>query len=49
MYRNLLEQHVIHSIRAAPIQLAIFMNNNASCHTINNKENILIIKWPAQT
>ena len=53
VYRNLLE-HAIPSIRAALIQPAIFMHDNAPCHTAKRvkdylqQENIPVMKWPAQ-
>ena len=55
MYCNLLEQHVIPSFRAASIQPAIFMHDNAPCHTAKRvkdylqQENIPVMKWPAQS
>ena len=55
VYRNLLEQHIIPSVRAASIQLAIFIHDNTSCHTAKRvkdylqQENIPVMKWPAQS
>ena len=50
VYRNLLEQHVIPSVRAASIQPSIFMHDNASCITAKRvkdylqQENIPVMK-----
>ena len=40
-YRNLLQQHVIPSVRAASIQPAIFMHDNAPCHTAKHIKDCL--------
>ena len=53
VYRNLLEQKVIPSLKESPIQPAIFMHDNAPCHTARRvkqdlaEENIDVVDWPA--
>ncbi len=55
VYQNLLQQHAVPSLRSSPNQLAIFMQDNALCHTAKRvkqfleAENIEIMKWPAQS
>ena len=55
VYQNLLRQHVVPPLRSSPNQPAIFMQDNAPCHTAKRvkqfleTENIEIMKWPAQS
>ena len=55
VYRNILVQQVIPSIRASPTELPIFMHDTAPCHTAKLVENYLqqegieVMKWPAQS
>ena len=55
VYRNLLEQKVIPSLKESPIQPAIFIHDYAPCHTTKRvkqyltEENIDVMDWPAQS
>lgn len=55
VYLNLLKQHMVPSLRSSPIQPAVFMQDNAPCHTAKRvkqfleAENIELMTWPAQS
>lgn len=55
VYKNLLQQHMVPFLRSSPNQPAVFMQDNAPCHTAKQvkqfleTENIEIMKWPAQS
>lgn len=55
VYLNLVQQHVIPPLRASPNQPAIFMQDNAPCHTAKRvkdyfeQEDVEVMKWPAQS
>ncbi len=55
VYQNLLRQHVVPPLRSSTNQPAIFMLDNAPCHTAKRvrqfleTENMEIMKWPAQS
>lgn len=55
VYQNFLRQHAVLILRSSPNQPAIFMQDNAPCHTTKwvkqflETENIEIMKWAAQS
>ena len=55
VYRNIVEQQVLPLIRQSQLQPAIFMHDNAPCHTAKlvkdylQQESIEVMKWPAQS
>ena len=55
VYQNLLQQHVVPSLRSSLNQPASFMQDNAPCHTAKwvkqflETENTETMKWPAQS
>ncbi|KAI5086608.1 hypothetical protein C0J45_23324, partial [Silurus meridionalis] len=55
VYQNLLQQHMVPSLSLSPNQPAVFMQDNAPCHTAKQvkqfleTENIEIMTWPAQS
>ncbi|KAI5085750.1 hypothetical protein C0J45_24213, partial [Silurus meridionalis] len=55
IYQNLLQQHMVPSLRSSPSQPAVFMQDNAPCHTAKQvkhflkPENIEIMTWSAQS
>ncbi|KAI5615079.1 hypothetical protein C0J50_3304, partial [Silurus asotus] len=55
VYQNLLQQHMVPSLRSSLNQPAVFMQDNAPCHTAKRvkpfleTENIEIMTWPAQS
>ncbi|KAI5086665.1 hypothetical protein C0J45_23292, partial [Silurus meridionalis] len=56
VYQNLLQQHMVPSLRSSPNQPAVFMQDNAhACHTAKRvkqfleTENTEIMTWPAQS
>lgn len=54
-YKQLLQQHVIESLRLSPNQPSIFMQDNAPCHKAKKvisyleEEEIRVMDWPAQS
>ena len=55
VYKEILKKHVVPNLRTVINQLALFMQNNALCHTAKSvktflsKEAVIAIKWPAQS
>lgn len=55
VYQNLLQQHMVPYLRSSPNQPAVFMQDNAPCHTAKRVknflegENIELMAWPAQS
>ena len=55
VYKEMLRQHVLPTLRFAADQPAIFIQSNAPCHTAKsimtsfNEENLTVMDWPAQS
>lgn len=55
VYKELLKQHVLPPLRTAVNQPAVFMQDNAPCHTAKSvkkffsEENVTVMDWPAQS
>ena len=55
VYKEMLRQHVLPTLRSAANQPAIFMQDNAPCHTAKfiktffTEENLTVMDWPAQS
>ena len=55
IYKQLLQKHVIGTLRVAPNQPSIFMQDNAPCHKAKKvtnylqEEEIRVMDWPAQS
>ena len=55
VYKEILKKHVVHNLRTAINQPAVFMQNNAPCHkaksvkTFLSEENVTVMEWPAQS
>ena len=55
VYKEILKKHVVPNLRNAIDQAAIFMQDNAPCHTAKSvqtflsEENVTVMDWPAQS
>ena len=55
VYKELLKQHVLPTLKTAVNQPAVFMQDNAPCHTAKSikkflsEENVTVMDWPAQS
>ena len=55
VYKEMPRQHVLPTLRSAANQPAIFMQNNAPCHTAKSiktfftEENLTVMDWPAKS
>ena len=55
VYKELLKQHVLPILRTSVNQPAVFMQDNAPCHTAKSvktflsDENVTVMDWPAQS
>ena len=55
VYKEILKKHVVPHMRIAINQPAVFMQDNAPCHTAKSvktflsEEDVTIMEWPAQS
>ena len=55
VYKAILMKHVVPNLRTATNQPAVFMKDNASCHTAKSvktflsEEGVTVMEWPAQS
>ena len=51
-YKEILKKYVVPNLRTAINQPAVFMQDNASCHTVKSflsEEDVTVMEWPAQS
>ena len=55
IYKQIMKKNVVASLKTAINQLAVFMQDNAPCHTAKSvkwflsEEDVTAMKWPTQT
>ena len=55
VYKEILKKHIVPNLRTAINQPAVFMQDNALCHTVKSvkiflsEKDVTIMEWPAQS